>query len=87
MRISINGYFCQPYITPQESLQGEFADVAKRGKLASQLVWQDAMNGWGVHGPAFMRTPFTAKTSPEAGYGILPREEHPNSKLASDNTL
>ena len=87
MRISINGYFCQPYITPQESLQGEFADVAKRGKLASQLVWQDAMNGWGVHGPAFMRTPFTAKTSPEVGYGILPREEHPNSKLASDNTL
>ena len=82
MRISINGYFCQPYIVPQECLQGEFEDVAAKGKLASQLVWQDASNGWGVQGPAFMRTPFTEKTRPSSGYGYLPKDQHPNSSLA-----
>lgn len=81
MRISINAYFCQPYIVPQECLQGEFEDVAARGKLASQLVWQNAMNGWGVQGPAFMRTPYTAETRPESGYGYLPKHQHPNSNL------
>ena len=82
MRSRINGYFCQPYIVPQECLQGEFEDVAAKGKLASQLVWQDASNGWGVQGPAFMRTPFTKKTRPSSGYGYLPKHQHPNSKLA-----
>ena len=87
MRISINAYFCQPYIVPQECLQGEFEDVAARGKLASQLVWQNAMNGWGVQGPAFMRTPYTAETRPELGYGYLPKHQHPNRNLVTAHEL
>ena len=37
MRISINGYFCQPYIVPQECLQGEFEDVAAKGKASLSI--------------------------------------------------
>jgi ectoine hydroxylase-related dioxygenase (phytanoyl-CoA dioxygenase family) len=81
MRISINSYFCQPWVTPQEHLQGQFPEFASRGKLASQLVWQDARNGWGIQGPDYMRTPYAAETVPEDGYGILVKEQHPNSAL------
>ena len=81
MRVSINSYFCQPYITPQEHLQGEFPEFAQRGRLAKQLVWQNAENGWGKQGPAYMRTPFTAETRPEEGYGVIPQSNHPNSRL------
>jgi ectoine hydroxylase-related dioxygenase (phytanoyl-CoA dioxygenase family) len=81
MRISINSFFCQPYTAPQEHLQGQFPDFAKRGELAKQLVWQDAGNGWGIHGPAHLRTPFTARTRPDDGYGLLSKENHPNSAL------
>jgi ectoine hydroxylase-related dioxygenase (phytanoyl-CoA dioxygenase family) len=84
MRVSINNFFCQPYVTPQEHLQNQFPDFASRGKLASQLVWQEARGGWGVQGPAFMRTPFTAETRPEDGYGVLPKAQHPNSQLQPD---
>ncbi|MEM7020023.1 MAG: phytanoyl-CoA dioxygenase family protein [Pseudomonadota bacterium] len=81
MRISINTFFCQPWVTPQEHLQGQFPEFATRGKLASQLVWQNSRHGWGVQGPKYMPTPFTAKTAPEDGYGALGRERHPNSQL------
>lgn len=81
MRVSINTYFCQPYITPQEHLQGQFPEFAERGKLAAQLAWQHARQGWGVHGPAFMRTPFAKTKRPEDGYGLIPKAQHPNSQL------
>lgn len=81
MRISINAYFCQPHIVPQECLQGQFEDVAAQGKLASQLVWQNGINGWGIQGPAYMPTPYTLETRPDSGYGYLPKHQHPNSNL------
>lgn len=81
MRITINTTFCQPYITSQELVQGQFPEIAARGKLAAQLVWQDAREGWGVHGPQEIRTPFTKRTCPDGGYGLLPKDQHPNSRL------
>lgn len=81
MRVSINAFFCQPYVAPQEFLQDQFAEVAARGKLASQLVWQDARTGWGIQGPAYMRTPFNKATQRDDGYGLIPKNRHPNSQL------
>ena len=81
MRITINTTFCQPYITPQEHLQGVFPEIAARGKLAAQLMWERAAEGWGVQGPAYMPTPFTESTNPEDGYGLLPKAQHPNNRL------
>ena len=81
MRVSINTFFCQPYVDPQEHLQNQFQEFAAKGKLAAQLVWQDAPRAWGIQGPAHMRTPFTKETRPEGGYGLIPQDAHPNSRL------
>ena len=81
MRVSINTFFCQPFVDPQEHLQNQFPEFAARGKLAAQLVWQDAPRAWGVQGPAYMRTPFTAESRPKGGYGLIPEDNHPNSRL------
>lgn len=81
MRITINTTFCQPYITPQEHIQGQFPELAARGKLAAQLMWKNAPTGWGIHGPAYLPTPFTKRTRPEGGYGLLSKERHPNGEL------
>ena len=81
MRVSINTYFCQPYIRPQEYLQGRFPEFAARGELAAQLAWQNAREGWGIQGPTYLPTPFTRRTRPDDGYGLLPKEQHPNDQL------
>ena len=70
LRVSINSYFCQPYVVPQEHLQGQLATVSTLGRLARQLVWGDAQTGWGKNGPAYLPTPY-ADGLPKDGFGLL----------------
>lgn len=76
MRVSINAYYCQPYVLPQEYLQRQFPDVEARGALAKQLLWGKSAQGWGVNGPTFLPAPYRPGTAPANGYGIVDKAKH-----------
>lgn len=75
LRVSINSYFCQPYIAPQEHLERQLPKISALGPLAKQLVWDTAFGGFGKNGPPSLPTPYRGDP-PEEDYGLMDPEEY-----------